>query len=204
MQMQHGAIGACHTDPQAPRPDWYHADNGFTSRYAMDAQHGPLVDVARDCLAGVRGHVLDLGCGNGVLLGKICKDRDDLVPCGVDSNGVVLEHARQLFPQSAQNFKRRDIFDPVIWFGHRRYALAILMAGRLKEGVASKATALLACLAAHCDRLLLYVYPDWNGESLEKIVRHSGLWFDYSIVGVVGIVASSLRAERLRGKRRNL
>lgn len=194
MQMQHRAIGTAHiVDLQASRPDWYHVDNGFTSRQAMDAQHGPLVDMGRDCLVDVRGHVLDLGCGNGALLDKICTDSKDLVPCGVDLNNVALEHARQLFPRFAQNFERRDIFDPVIWSGTRRYELAILMAGRLREVEANKAAALLVSLAAHCNRLLLYVYPGWNGESLEDIILQSALRFERSIAGVAGIVTNNVR-----------
>lgn len=193
MQMQHRAISAAHTvDLQVSRPDWYHVDNGFTSMHAMVAQHGPLVDIARDCLASASGHVLDLGCGNGALLGKICKDREDLVPCGVDLNTVALQHARELFPRFARNFEQRDIFDPLFWSGSQRYALAILMAGRLREVSASKATALLACLVGHCDRVLLYVYPSWKGESLERIVRQSGLRFEYSIAEVAGIVATDV------------
>jgi SAM-dependent methyltransferase len=195
MQMQHSALSAAHTvDIQPSRPDWYHVDNGFTTRHAMDAQHGPLVEVARRCLAAVSGHVLDLGCGNGVLLGKICEDREDLVPCGVDLNAAAVEHAQQLFPRLARNFERRDIFDPMVWSETQRYALAILMAGRLKDGAPGKATALVACLRAHCDRLMLYVYPSWNGKSLERLARESGLQFDYSIPGVAGIVDVSSRA----------
>jgi SAM-dependent methyltransferase len=193
MQMQHRAISAAHTvDQQVSRPDWYHVDNGFTSLHAMVAQHGPLVDVARDCLASVSGHVLDLGCGNGALLGKMCKDREDLVPCGVDLNAVAIEHAQVLFPEFADNFEQRDIFDPLVWSGPRRYALALLMAGRLKEVSASKASALLACLVSRCDRVLLYVYPSWKGESLENIVRQSGLRFEYSLAGVACIVVTDV------------
>jgi SAM-dependent methyltransferase len=193
MQMQHRAFSAAHTvDLQTSRPDWYHIDNGFTSRHAMNAQHGPLVEMAHACLVGIHGHVLDLGCGNGALLQKICKEREDLIPCGVDLNIPALEHARQLFPRFARNFEHKDIFDPVIWSGTQCYALAILMAGRLKEAAPGRATALLACLTARCDRLLLYVYPSWNGESLETIIRRSGLSFEQSIAGVAGIVANDV------------
>jgi hypothetical protein len=191
IQLHHRAISAAYTVDLTSRPDWYHVDNGFTSRLAMDAQHGPLVDLARACLVGVPGRVFDLGCGNGALLKKICRDREDLFPYGVDSNVVAVEHARHLLPQFIQNFERRDIFDPLIWTGNKRYALAILMAGKLTQVSSSKATALLTCLAAKCDSLLLYVYPSWNGKSLETIIRQLGLRFERSIAGVAGIVAGT-------------
>ena len=65
-------------------PSWYHRDNGFASPEAMSALQRPLVSLARRRLKGVTGHVLDLGCGNGALLAKICDGESGLIPHGVD------------------------------------------------------------------------------------------------------------------------
>ena len=55
----------------APRPSWYATDNGFDSIAAMEDAHRPIVTAAVAALAGRRGDVVDLGCGNGALLDKI-------------------------------------------------------------------------------------------------------------------------------------
>ena len=172
---------------KAPQPDWHHLDNGFSSRYGMDAQHEPIVALARRELAGVSGNVLDLGCGNGILLEKICRDRDGLIPWGCDTRTGVLEHAAAILPRFAGNFVQRNLFDPELWQSGRRYALAILMVGRLEEARGPKAEALLASIAAHCDRLLLYQSRGWSKENLETLAERSGLRVRDLAAGIAGM-----------------
>jgi hypothetical protein len=188
--------GLDHTiEPQAIRPDWYHLDNGFSSRAAMDAQHRPLVALARRHLAGVRGHVLDLGCGNGALLQKICRDAEGLIPCGVDIQEGPLEHARALHPDFAAGFILRDFFDLTLWLDARRYAMVILMVGRLHEVSRNRAEALLTSITTRCDRLMVYAYRGWSREGLESLASRAGLQLQDSAEGSAGIVAS-LRHDR--------
>jgi hypothetical protein len=54
-----------------------------------------IVEVAVQALGGQGGRVLDLGCGNGVLLGKIrARVGDPLIPYGVDREPLHIHHAR--------------------------------------------------------------------------------------------------------------
>jgi hypothetical protein len=54
------------------------------------------------------------------------------------------------------------------WPEGRRYALVLLMPGRLLEVGAARAVALRDRLRACCDRVLLYAYGDW-------LTRHGSL-----------------------------
>lgn len=161
--------------PRPFQPDWYHCDNGFSSRHVMDAQQKPIVELARKHLTGVRGNIIDLGCGNGALLKKICDGAEGLIPFGVDMSASVLENAHKLMPEFARNFFHRDLFDPDLWPGTQRYALAILMVGRLHEVPEEKSAKLLAAISAFCERLLVYVYPGWSKEDLQSLAEGSGL-----------------------------
>jgi len=155
---------------------WRYADNGFVSEEAMQALHQPVVAQARKALTSESGNVLDLGCGNGMLLAKVCEGRNDLIPYGVDTNRFAVEHARQLWPQFVGNFVQGDLFDIELWdSGSRRYALALLMLGRLLEVPRARAASMLDRLQLSCSRVLGYAYPDWGDQPLEAIARQLDL-----------------------------
>ncbi len=145
-----------------PQPDWYAADNGFTSTAAMTTAHGPIVAAALAVLPANGGAVLDLGCGNGVLLQKICQANPAVVPFGLEINNGRVAHAHQLHPTFAANFLTADLFTcDEIWSSGRQYTLAILMPGRLLEVSTEQADKLRARLHTQCDHILLYAYGDW-------------------------------------------
>jgi trans-aconitate methyltransferase len=147
----------------------------------MRTLHEPIVAAARDAVANISGNVLDLGCGNAALVTRVCEGRSDLIPFGIDSNEVALEHARQLLPHLAENFVMGDIFDTELWdAGMRRYALALLMPGRLLEVPEESALRLLDRLRSSCARILLYAYPDWDKHRLGTIARQFGLELEES------------------------
>lgn len=155
---------------------WQYTDNGFSSAAVMQELHRPIVSLARNAMAKESGNILDLGCGNGTLLGKLCDGRPDLIPYGIDSNEVAVAHARQLWPQFAHNFAEGDFFDVDLWSNEtRNYRLVLLMLGRLLEVPREKATRLLHSLRLSSSKVLAYTYPDWGEQSLEAIAQQFGL-----------------------------
>jgi hypothetical protein len=118
--------------PYTAPPSWYASDNGFNSAMAMDEAHRPIVELAHTSI-GDTGTVLDLGCGNGALLKKICEPRPNLIPFGMDLDETKLEHARQLQPSFAANFVAGSMFDGVPLDADTVYSLVMLMPGRLLE-----------------------------------------------------------------------
>src|SRR5690349_9631667 len=111
-----------------PVPEWYYSDNGFPSVEDMHDAHKPIVALATAVLSGTGGSILDLGCGNGMLLKKIHEANSASVPFGIDVAPSRIEHARELNPRFAANFVSGDMFDSDrVWPDGRRYALAILM-----------------------------------------------------------------------------
>jgi hypothetical protein len=164
-----------HVDQTHADQSWRHADNGFSSDAAMEELHRPIVALARAALQGVSGNILDLGCGNGMLLGKICENRPDLVPYGIDSNGAAIARAREILPEFAQNLMTGDIFDTGLFGERRKYALVLLMPGRLLEVPEKRAALLIAFLRSSCSKILAYAYPDWRQHPLHSILRQFGL-----------------------------
>ena len=145
-----------------PKPDWYASDNGFSSEDAMGAAHAPVVGAVVAALAGTGGDVLDLGCGNGALLQRIEAATPGVVPYGIDVDASRIEHARLVLPAHADNFVAGDLVDDdVIWPDDRRYALAVLMPGRLLEAGPERSAALRQRLRDRCRQVLVYAYDDW-------------------------------------------
>ena len=143
-------------------PHSYSEDNGFDSSYAMDAAHKPIINLAVAALAGRSGNVLDFGCGNGALLQKIHKVCPRTEPYGIDLDPTRIAHARMLLPVFRKNFVVGDMFEcEAEWQNGYKYALAILMPGRLIEAGPSTARKLIEWIGQSCDRLLVYAYGDW-------------------------------------------
>jgi SAM-dependent methyltransferase len=154
-------------------PSWYATDNVFESRLHMEWCHSPIVDLAVRTLAGHRGNIVDLGCGNGALLRTVCRANPLIDPFGVDREATAIAHARLLLPRHADHFVQGDLFeDARPWSSGRRYLLALLSVSRLREAGRERAAVLLGRIAACCDDLLLYTYSD---RSLADDARAEGL-----------------------------
>ncbi len=158
--------------------EWYSKDNGFVTRAAMNRAHLPLVRAASSLLAANAdpAQVLDLGCGNGALLGKIAATRSGIVPFGIDRRLICISNARQLLPGYCDNLFVGDFFeseDP--WPAERHYALVILMIGRLFEVPFENSHALRQRLKTRASFALLYTYDadllKWGGEMPALAVR---------------------------------
>lgn len=152
--------------------------NGFTSATGMATAHEIVADIAA---AAAPGTVIDLGCGNGALLERICRDRLELQPAGVDSDRAhVLAASRRL---SHGIFALGDIFETAKWSD--RYSLALLMPGRLAEVDDLKAHALKSHLRSHAQKVVVYAYGDWLS--------------DGGLVGLCGRTGLELEPGSLRG-----
>ena len=148
--------------PARSLPEWYARDNGFTSSITMERAHAPIVELASEVLGENAGNVLDLGCGNGALLKRLCERLPAIVPFGIESDPERSGHVAEVLPRFAGNIVTGDMFTSALpWPDGRRYALALLMPGRLLEANAAERAALEQRLAAHCDALLVYAYGDW-------------------------------------------
>ena len=160
------------------RFEWYFRDNGFSSRYAMDISHQPIFTLACSSLSQLSGKVLDLGCGNGVLLRKIWLKHYSVIPCGVDVVPEKIAHAKLLLPEYKANFAIANIFDiESFWPSSENYSLVILMLGRLIEVPPVHINQLLSRLKDHTTQILVYAYDDYIREygSLEQMAKQIGL-----------------------------
>lgn len=156
-------------------PDWYYRDNGFSSQHGLDVAHQPLVDEARNAMDGVEGNVIDFGCGNGLLVKKICEGRSGVIPYGLDVNEASIAHAWELMPAYAEHFVSGDMFDVESWPVVQQFALGIFMIGRLLESGGGRVEQFLKGVKERCARVLVYVYPGWSDRDLETLVQDAGL-----------------------------
>jgi SAM-dependent methyltransferase len=162
-------------------PEWYASDNGFSARAAMDEAHRPIVEMAVASL-GDAGTVMDLGCGNGALLKKICEGRAGVIPFGMDTDESKLEHARLLQPAFSENFIAGNMFERIPIDADTVYSLVILMPGRLIEVDEASAQRLREWLRGHFQRLLVYGYGEW-------LTRYGGL---AGLAGRAGLAVESV------------
>jgi len=161
------------TTSVAPVSTWL--ENGFSSMDAMGRCHSLVVEAVTVGLQARVGGVLDLGCGNGALLRRICAARDSaLIPWGVDANAATVRHARELDAERADHYCIGDMFDPLTWPGPKRYTLGVLMLGRLIEREHLAAT-LARTLRAACEVIVLYVYPGYPLGSLASLAARADI-----------------------------
>ncbi len=166
---------------RTPPPSWYASDNGFASEAAMDDAHRPIVALAASALAGRGGRVMDFGCGNGALLKKLAAAVPGVIPFGIDAEPARIKHARLLQPDFRSNFLVGDILDAEVdagqpWDEGSRFALGIIMPGRLLETGTDRANAIRERLRRSCDRVLVYAYGDWLAStSLAELADQAGL-----------------------------
>jgi SAM-dependent methyltransferase len=154
--------------------EWYYEDNGFSSRQGMDLFHEPIVRLAEASLRQATGNVLDLGCGNGVLLKKICQPNGNLIPWGIDISSENIAHAQLLTSRFSDDFVVSDIFDDCsTWSEDREFQLVVLSLVRLTEVTEEQAGRLLGRIKKHARNLLVYAY-DGDG-SLEELARKTGV-----------------------------
>jgi len=168
--------------PQNGHPVRYQAENEFSSNIAMAIDHEPIVKLAVSAFLEKGGNVLDLGCGNGILLREIHQANSGIVPFGIDMDPSRVEHAQLANPDFARNFTVGDMFESdQVWPKGRRYGLAVVMPGRFLEAGAEQAARLRGRLMEHCDQILVYASGEWltRYQNLEGLASRAG----FSLLG---------------------
>jgi tRNA A58 N-methylase Trm61 len=145
----------------------------------MDAFHSPIIELAQRLMCEPGGTVLDLGCGNGVLLQNIHKAVPHSVVYGIDCDPERIAHAHILMPEFASHVRSGNLLsDPeYLWSTNRQFMVAILMPGHLVAAPAAKVERLKSRLMTQCRHVITYCYQDWilRHNSLEKLAAAAGL-----------------------------
>lgn len=163
-------------------PAWYALDNEWRTVWEMEQAHAPIVSLATEVLAGRPASVLDLGCGNGALLEAIAAANPGTALFGIEFDPDRAAHAGQILEgMDARVFvgDLRVVDEP--WADGRRYALALIMPGRLLEATPAQAERLRARLRDQCDAILVYAYDGW-------MTRYDGL---AAAAGLAGLAAAA-------------
>jgi hypothetical protein len=161
------------------KTDW--EDNGFSSKEAMEASHGPLVNLLAKHKPRIET-IMDLGCGNGVLVEKLCGlYEEDMAGSAPAPHGVELDakrlaraHRRMYWGVwTLGNIKDTELWDT------QPYDLVVLMPGRLQEMASDERARVLASVQK-AKYVLMYAYGDWI-----KSANFQALNTHFSIVDAV-------------------
>lgn len=142
---------------------WTH--NGYSDPAAMMSAHDALIAVLRDRVPQ-GGRIVDLGCGNGMLLKRLKLHRPDVTICGVDINEDAIKSAgmKDNFVHSSIQAGYWPLFNADV---------ALVTPGRLLEMQPDDADQVREWLAK-TPTVCVYSYADWK-DPLEKIAADAKL-----------------------------
>lgn len=149
-------------------------ENGFSNKAAMNHFHTVILDAIGDMKYIPAGNVLDLGCGNGILLGRVVGTRTDLLPHGVEMDRQRCMSAATTIHWGV--FTMGSIFDLTTW-KEPAYSMILLMPGRLLETTHAAAAAVREQLYEKTDLLLINLTSDWTQQygSIDNIMITTNL-----------------------------
>jgi uncharacterized protein len=160
-----------------PIDELWSADNGFASYKDMQASHAVIVDLAIGILAKCSGSapaVIDLGCGNGALLRKLCDASPSLRGFGIELSREKVVRANTAFRDPRISIFEGDLYDSNTVLESRNYSLAIVALdalllddGRLQSFIRERA-----------DALLIYAYPSATNSRRLQIADLAERGFD--------------------------
>jgi len=141
-------------------------DNGFKTAAGMREAHGPLLQALT---VGVpqNARVVDLGCGNGLLMRRLKQERHDVKIAGVDTNADAIAH----IPPLSGTWWNGTI-QSIVWQGWTP-DVALINPVRLVEMPPEDAVELRERLL-RLPLVIVYVYSDHINE-LESLVEQAGL-----------------------------
>lgn len=143
-------------------------DNGFSSFSVMRKAHDLIIKSVSKILLD-SGRVLDLGCGNGVLLERIVDQYRYLVPYGVEN---WTERYVRAVERIGENIKCGNIFNTSFYLKDD-FQLVIISLNRFNEVEGEDAEMLLKHLRAHTRYLIVTTYFEpWIPELDTLLYRH--------------------------------
>jgi hypothetical protein len=159
-------------------PRAYHEENGFPALADLLEAHGGMAHALAPLLSAGPARIVDVGCGNGALLQRLCADHPETVPFGVDRHPHKIEAARRAMPRHRDHFVAACAFDVDRWW-HADWAFDVMLLcpGRFLEVDAARAQPLRRRIAERVECLLLYAYSDWISAcgTLEELARRAQL-----------------------------
>lgn len=159
-------------------------DNGFTTARSMLAAH----TVVAMAFGKTRGHVLDLGCGDGTLIERLRARNNLEEAAGVEQDQVRVERAKVRHP--SVSFTQETIQE---WASSpvRAWDAILLMPGRLLEMEIDSRLRVIQTLRESTKKLVVYAYADWILDGLEALCLRSGLPKPIRIVHGQGVAAQA-------------
>lgn len=154
-------------------------ENGFSSPEKMKEVHDHMIEFVLPILGGNNCNVLDLGCGNGLLLKRLREKHTDIVPYGIERNTLTIESAKLLQREFRGNFIAGNMFDAETLIPRERvFDLVFLMPGRFLENAnKNENKKLLHWLKTYSKHIAAYAYGDWLERygNIENIIHDTGL-----------------------------
>lgn len=146
-----------------------YTDNGFKTRKAMSDAHNIVLSAVRAAFDNEDLHdkVVDLGCGNGLLLEKIAEQYPSVRLCGVEQSGGKHQRAARRLIGHDPDLYLGNLYDDHYW--NPPYGVAILSANRLLEVDEQDARTLLQRLQDGTKKVILYTYDNIPVERVSLI-----------------------------------
>jgi len=127
----------------------------------MTTSHDALISVLLAGLTSLNNpyRILDLGCGNGALLRRICAVLPRALCFGVELDRAKVNRANTTLFHERVNVWSGDVYTSGDVISREQYDITIISAGVLLDAP-RLTTQLRRCLSAQNLRLLLYAYHD--------------------------------------------
>ena len=195
---------ASHGAPEMRAADDRYTANGFDSAAERQACHGRIGEQVATLLRGVESpSILDLGCGNGVLLRSIAERCDRARLFGVELEGARLEQLGSVLPEHAHRAFLGNLLElPSPWLLEEDFDAVLLMPGRLVEAGPDRSQARLERRSA-TRNVVVYAYGDGLDEpygDLRTLTESAGLEPQFTdLKARVGPARASLQSAPGRG-----
>lgn len=144
------------------------SDNGFASFSAMEASHNVILRAIDKTFLGV-GTVLDIGCGNGLLLEKISNQFHYLSPAGVEMEE---DRYKAATARLGGRIIYGNVYSTIGFLGGILYELVLISVNRLIEVEREQAELLVKQLRDSTRYLIVYTYDGWKQETDKLLLEN--------------------------------